>query len=61
MSGEHGDGQARADLLPKMYGHELMDAMRAFKHVWDPGNRMNPGKVLHPYRVDEHLTGILEL
>ena len=44
LSGEHGDGQARAALLPKMFGPELMQAFREFKALWDPDNRMNPGK-----------------
>ena len=59
ISGEHGDGQARAEFLPAMYGPELMQAFRAFKRIWDPGNRMNPGKLVNPdgevLRVDEHL------
>lgn len=55
FSGEHGDGQARADLLPKMYGPELVQAFRKFKHAWDPWDRMNPHKVVDPYRRDEHL------
>ena len=53
FSGEHGDGQARAALLPKMFGPELMDAFREFKALWDPGNRMNPGKLIDPVRVYE--------
>jgi FAD/FMN-containing dehydrogenase/Fe-S oxidoreductase len=55
ISGEHGDGQARAELLPKMYGPELMQAFREFKAIWDPDGQMNPGKVVDPYRLDEHL------
>jgi FAD/FMN-containing dehydrogenase/Fe-S oxidoreductase len=51
LSGEHGDGQSRAALLPKMFGPELMDAFREFKAIWDPTNRMNPGKVVDPVRV----------
>ena len=51
LSGEHGDGQSRAALLPKMFGPELMDAFREFKAIWDPGNHMNPGKVVDPVRV----------
>ena len=46
LSGEHGDGQARGELLAKMYGPELVDAFREFKRVWDPEWRMNPGKVV---------------
>ena len=45
LSGEHGDGQSRAALLPKMFGPELMQAFREFKAVWDPDNKMNPGKL----------------
>jgi len=59
LSGEHGDGQGRAELLPLMYGPELMAAFREFKRIWDPLGRMNPGKLIDAlgevYRVDEHL------
>jgi FAD/FMN-containing dehydrogenase/Fe-S oxidoreductase len=51
LSGEHGDGQARAALLPKMFGPELMQAFRDFKALWDPDNRMNPGKLIDAVRV----------
>ena len=46
LSGEHGDGQAKAEFLPAMYGEELMAALREFKAIWDPLNRMNPGKLV---------------
>jgi Fe-S oxidoreductase len=55
LSGEHGDGQSRGELLPRMYGPELMQAFREFKSIWDPEWRMNPGKVIDPYRLDENL------
>ena len=55
LSGEHGDGQSRGELLPKMFGPELMRAFGELKAVFDPDNRMNPGKVVHPYRLDENL------
>jgi FAD/FMN-containing dehydrogenase/Fe-S oxidoreductase len=55
LSGEHGDGHARAEFLPLMFGGELMQAFREFKAAWDPVNRMNPGKIVDPFRVDEHL------
>jgi FAD/FMN-containing dehydrogenase/Fe-S oxidoreductase len=55
ISGEHGDGQARAELLPKMFGPELMQAFREFKAIWDPGSKMNPGKLIDAYRTDENL------
>jgi FAD/FMN-containing dehydrogenase/Fe-S oxidoreductase len=51
LSGEHGDGQQRAELLPKMYGEELIGAFREMKRIWDPGNRMNPHKVVDPYPI----------
>ena len=51
LSGEHGDGQSRAALLPKMFGPELMQAFREFKTLWDPDNRMNPGKLMDAVRV----------
>ncbi|HEX4039869.1 MAG TPA: FAD-binding and (Fe-S)-binding domain-containing protein [Acidobacteriaceae bacterium] len=55
ISGEHGDGQARGALLPKMFGEDLMRAFSEFKSLWDPDNRMNPGKMieaLHPSEPD---------
>ncbi|PVX85929.1 FAD-binding and (Fe-S)-binding domain-containing protein [Paraburkholderia unamae] len=55
LSGEHGDGQARAEFLPIMFGEDLMEAMREFKRIWDPRNRMNPGKVVDGYRLDDNL------
>jgi FAD/FMN-containing dehydrogenase/Fe-S oxidoreductase len=55
LSGEHGDGHARAELLPKMFGPELVDAFREFKAIWDPDWKMNPGKVVDPYPLDTHL------
>jgi len=60
LSGEHGDGQARAELLPKMFGPELMQAFRQFKSAWDPDWKMNPGKLIGlpektPYKLDENL------
>jgi len=55
LSGEHGDGQAKAEFLPIMYGPELVQAFREFKSIWDPRGMMNPGKLVDPYRIDEHL------
>jgi FAD/FMN-containing dehydrogenase/Fe-S oxidoreductase len=51
ISGEHGDGQARGALLPKMFGPELMQAFAEFKALWDPTNCMNPGKLIDPIAV----------
>jgi FAD/FMN-containing dehydrogenase/Fe-S oxidoreductase len=55
LSGEHGDGQARAALWPKMFSPELMEAFRRFKYLWDPTNRMNPGKLIDPHQPQEDL------
>jgi FAD/FMN-containing dehydrogenase/Fe-S oxidoreductase len=55
LSGEHGDGQSRAELLPKMFGPELVQAFREFKYIWDPDGKMNPGKVVDPYLLDQNL------
>jgi Fe-S oxidoreductase len=55
LSGEHGDGQARAEFLPKMFGPKVTDAFREFKRIWDPRGKMNPGKLVDPYPVDSNL------
>ncbi len=55
LSGEHGDGQAKAEFLPVMYGPELMQAFREFKALWDPQSRMNPGKLIDARRADQDL------
>jgi len=49
LSGEHGDGQSKADLLEIMYGKELVQAFREFKYIWDPQGKMNPGKMIDAY------------
>ncbi len=55
LSGEHGDGQARGELLPRMFSPAIMNAFREFKAIWDPRGAMNPGKVVDPHRLDQHL------
>jgi len=55
LSGEHGDGQSRGELLPKMFGEELIGAFREFKSIWDPEWKMNPGKLITPYHPTENL------
>lgn len=55
ISGEHGDGQSKAEMLPIMFGDELVGAFREFKRIWDPDNRMNPGKVVDPFKIDQNL------
>jgi FAD/FMN-containing dehydrogenase/Fe-S oxidoreductase len=55
LSGEHGDGQAKGELLSLMYSPELMEAFRTFKTIWDPRGRMNPGKLIDAMPVYENL------
>jgi FAD/FMN-containing dehydrogenase/Fe-S oxidoreductase len=55
LSGEHGDGQTRGELLPRMFGPEVVRLFERVKALFDPDDLMNPGKVVHPARLDEHL------
>ncbi len=55
LSGEHGDGQSRGELLPRMFGEELLGAFRAMKAAFDPDGMMNPGKVVDPYPIVANL------
>ena len=55
LSGEHGDGQSKAEFLPKMFGSEICDAFREFKTIWDPQGKMNPGKIVDPFPITENL------
>ncbi|MBP2365675.1 FAD-binding and (Fe-S)-binding domain-containing protein [Pseudonocardia parietis] len=55
LSGEHGDGQARAELLPRMYPPQIITGFERFKEIWDPDERMNPGRVVRPATMDENL------
>jgi FAD/FMN-containing dehydrogenase/Fe-S oxidoreductase len=54
-SGEHGDGQARGRLLTRMYGPDVVRLFDEFKAIFDPGDRMNPGKVVHANPIDGQL------
>ncbi|MFV2174123.1 FAD-binding and (Fe-S)-binding domain-containing protein [Actinomadura sp. LOL_016] len=55
LSGEHGDGQSRGELLPIMFGDDVVALFARLKTIFDPGGRMNPGKIVDPYRLDENL------
>ncbi|MEJ3655959.1 FAD-linked oxidase C-terminal domain-containing protein [Actinomycetes bacterium KLBMP 9759] len=54
-SSEHGDGLARSEFNRQLFGDELYEAMRQVKGVFDPGNRMNPGKIVDSPAMTEHL------
>ncbi|MGJ5755053.1 FAD/FMN-containing dehydrogenase [Streptomyces puniciscabiei] len=55
LSGEHGDGQARAELLPRMYGAETVRLFERAKAVWDPDDLLNPGMLVRPAPLDANL------
>ncbi len=55
LSGEHGDGQAHGELLPRMFGEELVQVFREFKAIWDPLGKMNPGKVIDANPITSNL------
>ncbi|MFE0902677.1 FAD-binding and (Fe-S)-binding domain-containing protein [Streptomyces rochei] len=55
LSGEHGDGQARAELLPRMYGEETVALFARAKGVWDPDDLLNPGMLVRPAPLDTDL------
>ncbi|MEU6374501.1 FAD-binding and (Fe-S)-binding domain-containing protein [Streptomyces sp. NPDC046909] len=55
LSGEHGDGQARAELLPRMYGEEMVGLFERAKTVWDPDDLLNPGMLVRPAPLDTNL------
>ncbi|USQ88962.1 FAD-binding oxidoreductase [Streptomyces phaeoluteigriseus] len=55
LSGEHGDGQARAELLPRMYGDEMVALFERAKAVWDPDDLLNPGMLVRPAPLDSGL------
>ncbi len=55
LAGEYGEGQGRSELLPKMFGPELMDAFREFKAIWDPDAKMNPDRLIDAPPLDENL------
>ncbi len=52
VSGEHGDGRARSELLGRMYGADGLALLQQMKDIWDPGRVMNPGMVVDPPPLD---------
>jgi FAD/FMN-containing dehydrogenase/Fe-S oxidoreductase len=55
LAGEYGEGHGRAELLPKMFGPELMEAFHQFKRIWDPDWKMNPNRLIGDVKLDEGL------
>lgn len=55
LSGEHGDGRARSELLPLMYSPQAIDTFAAFKHLFDPADLLNPGVLVAPRPLDADL------
>ncbi len=55
LSGEHGDGQARSELLSRMYPPAAIRAFEEFKHAFDPGDLLNPGRIVRPRKLDDDL------
>jgi FAD/FMN-containing dehydrogenase/Fe-S oxidoreductase len=54
-SGEHGDGRARAEFIPELYGNTIYDVFRKIKETWDPQGILNPGKIVHAGPMDSDL------
>lgn len=55
LSGEHGDGRARSELLPLMYSASALRMFAAVKHCFDPQNILNPGVIVDPRPFDTDL------
>lgn len=55
LSGEHGDGRARSEMLPVMYSPAIMAAFASFRRIWDRAGILNPGSITEPDRIDDHL------
>ncbi|AYY12736.1 FAD-binding oxidoreductase [Actinobacteria bacterium YIM 96077] len=55
LSGEHGDGQARSELLPRMYSAAMINLFEQFKAIWDPDDLLNPGVLVRPRPLDSDL------
>lgn len=55
LSGEHGDGRARAPYIEKVLGKEMMPVLKQVKEIWDPNYIFNPGKIIDAKPIEEDL------
>ena len=55
LSGEHGDGRLRGELIPLMIGEKNYQLLRKIKQIWDPQNIFNPGKIVDAFKLDKDL------
>jgi FAD/FMN-containing dehydrogenase/Fe-S oxidoreductase len=55
ISGEHGDGRARGELLPLMYSPSAISLFKGIKHAFDPHNLLNPGVLVDPDPFDANV------
>ncbi len=55
LSGEHGDGRLRGELIPFFYGQDIYGMFRQIKRTWDPENIFNPGKIVDTPPMDQDL------
>jgi hypothetical protein len=58
VSGEHGDGRARSELLARMYGGDVSDLFTEMKRIWDPTGVMNPGVIALPEALDSNMRNL---
>ncbi|TCC23766.1 FAD-binding and (Fe-S)-binding domain-containing protein [Kribbella speibonae] len=52
VSGEHGDGRARGELLSRMYGTDGVALLGELKRIWDPAAVLNPRMIVDPPPLD---------
>jgi FAD/FMN-containing dehydrogenase/Fe-S oxidoreductase len=55
LSGEHGDGRARSELLPMMYSPRILAAFASYRRIWDPAGILNPGSLTEADAMDANL------
>jgi Fe-S oxidoreductase len=59
-SSEHGDGLARSEFNRRVFGDNLYEAMQETKRLFDPENRMNPGKIVDAPAMTDHLRDVAQ-